>query len=173
MRLKNIAIAVLLLALIVAAVAITLTRVRNETKQQPTYLQLENNKLVPKIDMNSLEVFSETDSDWYSKYAPDQSGRFKNPKTGEYTVVEPMTCASCGQLIPTPADMPPQPHPFLGRGKIDVQGAVAAAKAIMAFKLTYKCPRCGKPAFPPPTSRPQFPSSTPTTTTTPSPAKSK
>jgi len=149
MRLKNLALAALMVAIIVAAIAFTVMRVKSEVTQQPTYLELEAKKLKAKIDMNSFEVFAETDDDWLSKYAPDKSGRFKNPKTGEYTMVEPMTCASCGQLIPVPADMPPPPHPFLGRGKgVDTAGAFAAAKALAEFKLKYKCPKCGKPAFP-------------------------
>ena len=168
MSLKNIATAVLLLAVIAAAVAIAVTRVRSETKQQPTYLQMEANRLATKIDMKSLEVFSETDNDWTTKYAPDKSGHFKNPKTGEYTMVEPMTCASCGQMIPTP-DLPPLPRG--GRGvKIDPKVASGMVKARMDFEQTYKCPKCGKPAFAP-LRRPGMPSATATTPPSPAPSR--
>ena len=67
-------------------------------------MQEANNK-VQMVDMKTFDIFTETSDDWAGKYAPDASGHYKNPKTGEYTVVKAMKCASCGQLIPVP-DIP-------------------------------------------------------------------
>ena len=76
----------------------------------------EANKKLDMIDMKTLEIFSEMFANWEGKYEPmpDAPDHFKNPKTGEYTVVAAMKCASCGQLIPKPeipADLLPPPPP--------------------------------------------------------------
>lgn len=94
-----------------------------------------------KIDNKSFEVISETLADWNSKYAPDKEGHFKNPKTGEYTMVQVMKCAACGANIPYP-DLPPelrQPKGKRRSGGLD--------SAIDEFLRDYKCPKCGKNAY--------------------------
>jgi len=153
MKMKVVA-AALLIAVIAAAVIFGVIQVRNQLKGPTTYLDMK----FQKIDMNSYEVFAETRSDWTTEYAPDASGHYKNPKTGAYTMVDMMKCASCGQPIPVP-HVPPEvfsraslakytPPPDSRRGPPpEVLSRMAAAAA---WESTYKCPRCGKNAFPSP-----------------------
>lgn len=98
MDMKKLVAMAVLVVVIVVAVVIVVKRTSNEAPP----MTAEADKTLDMIDMKSLEVFSETPADWNGKYAADASGRHKNPKTGEYTIVEAMKCASCGQLIPRP-----------------------------------------------------------------------
>ena len=141
MNLKKIAVIALLVAVISAAAAFTVTRIHSE----PTFYV---DQKVQKIDVKSFELFSETKADWAGKYAPDASGRFKNPDTGEYTMVRPMKCASCGRLIPAPnipGEPPTKPDPGKQLTREDV--LLARAAAVEEVLTNYKCPRCGKNAW--------------------------
>ncbi len=150
MNRKKIALIALLITVIAAAALFAVKRVQSELKGPPL---LQDQKF-DKIDMKSFKIFSETLRDWTTKYTPDAVGRYKNPKTGEYTMVDAVRCASCGQLIPVP-QLPAGPGlnvgPTRGRGR----GARPTRAAILAamqareeFLRNYKCPRCGRNAFP-------------------------
>jgi len=79
-----------------------------------------------------------TFSEW-QKLGPDSAGRYKDPETKEYTIVEPITCASCRKMIPVvqyPADV----LALTGDARLDKQ---------MQLRNEYKCPLCQKPAYPP------------------------
>ena len=144
MNAKKIALIALLAAVIAVAAVVTVRRIRNEERNTPT---LYVDQMVEKIDMKSYEVFTETAGDWMGKYAHDASGRYKNPRTGEYTMVDIMRCASCGQPIPVP-EMPTIALPKSGSGKRSGFGAnPARTAAIEEFQRNYKCPKCGKNAF--------------------------
>jgi hypothetical protein len=152
---KKLAAIGVLVVVIVVAVVITMKRTGNEAPPAGAFGTETASKKMDKIDMKTLEVFSELPSDWSGKYAPDASGRYKNPKTGEYTVVDAMRCASCGQLIPVPeipADqLPPPPAKGPARSLADIgaRQKYGAAKGLAMLKArqSYICPRCGKPAF--------------------------
>jgi hypothetical protein len=154
MNAKKIGITVLLLAVIAAAVVFTVRRARSQL-QTPTMVV---DQKFPKIDVKSLEVFWETNSDWATKYAPDASGRWKSPGTGEHTIVNAMTCMSCGQLIPVPqypaSANPPKSMPIQEkRGAMSASEVGAAGRELLS---NYICPRCGKHAwFPPPPEKPK------------------
>ena len=156
---KKIGIIVLLIAVIAGAVVITVERARSEMKAEP---KLAVDQTYPKIDVKTLEVISEPIADWQTKYAPDKSGRFKNPHTGEYTMVEVMKCASCGQLIPLPQ------HFFAAsqKGPPPKSGPESAA-ATQELMRNYICPRCGKHAWLP------LPDQTPAKGTKSQPGKAK
>ena len=124
---KKIATSAILIAIAIVAVAFAVKRITGGPKP-PTWVLDEQ---VQKIDTKSLELVKEPVRDWEGKYAPDASGRCKNPKTGEYTLVDPMTCGVCGQLIPA-MQIPP-----------NLQDDARIA-FIMKFQRDYKCPRCGK-----------------------------
>ncbi len=146
MNRKKIALIALLIAVIAAAALVALMRVRSELKTPMVLLD----RKVQKIDMKSLEVFSETFRDWMTKYAPDMVGRYRNPRTGEYTIVEAMKCASCGQLIPVPqmpAGLEWKPNRGRGSGPEARAAMMAQMTAIVEFQRNYKCPKCGKNAF--------------------------
>ena len=149
---KQIALIPLLIAVIGLAVLLAVARARSElsgpiTPRIPSRLDDKADK----IDMNSYEVFSETLRDWTTKYAPDAAGHYKNPKTGEYTITSLMKCASCGQLIPMP-DLPdrlrPNPELVTQRSPEARKAITATLTATREFQTEYKCPRCGKYAFP-------------------------
>jgi predicted RNA-binding Zn-ribbon protein involved in translation (DUF1610 family) len=146
---KKLVVIVVLVVVIVVAVVIVMKRTSNEPPPAPVVGSAATK--VDLIDMKTLEVFSELSTDWQTKYAPDASGHFKNPKTGEYTVVKAMKCASCGQLIPvpeTPADqLPPKPtaRGLAAKGE-SIKYGEAMGKARMQLMRGYICPKCGKPA---------------------------
>jgi predicted RNA-binding Zn-ribbon protein involved in translation (DUF1610 family) len=146
MSLKKIGLMALLVAVIAVAAVITAKRVRSELKGPPLLLD----RKFDKIDMKSFEIISETLRDWNTKYAADASGRYKNPRTGAYTMVDAMKCASCGQLIPVPempADLRPSPKLVKARGR-GFGGELRALEAAKdEFLRNYKCPKCGKNAF--------------------------
>jgi len=111
----------------------------------------EQQKQVTKIDENTLEVMTMTGREWLT--LGQKNGKFKNPKTGEYTMVLPITCGNCGELIPPPK--PPKPPEGL-----DLAGKPASTpeedsrrKSLMRkmeaeYAKTLReavCPRCGKP----------------------------
>jgi hypothetical protein len=149
MKLKKIALIVLLIAVIAAAAVVAAIRVQSELKGPPLLLDQKFDK----IDMKSFEIVSETLRDWNTKYTPDASGHYKNPKTGQYTMVDVMKCASCGQLIPVP-DMPLElrsnPELVKARGRGMREAALAMMAAREKFERNYKCPKCGRNAYPPP-----------------------
>ena len=148
MKPKKIALIGLLVAVIAAAAVVAAIRARNKLLEL-TPPPLMDQKF-DKIDMKSFEVISETLRDWNSTYAPDASGHYKNPKTGQYTMVDAMKCASCGQLIPVP-DLPPeaQTNPARNMRGPGVGKAMKVwLEAKRKFELNYKCPKCGKNAYP-------------------------
>ena len=150
---KKVAAMVVLVVVIVIAVVVIIKRTGSEA---PAAMLPGGSDRVQMVDMKTFDVFTETSDDWAGKYAPDASGHYKNPKTGEYTVVKAMKCASCGQLIPVPdipADLlPVAPPKGLVKGKPTVEQmayARALAEARMKVLSEYKCPKCGKPAWTP------------------------
>ena len=127
---------VIIALLIVVVVATVITARRVASKPAPPSWVLDQK--VQKIDFKSLELVTESLSDWSGKYAPDASGRFKNPKTGEYTVVDTMICKSCGERIPLP--------PFVETQEMKAN-PLLEHEARRQGMTDYKCPKCGKPAF--------------------------
>ena len=128
---KKTVVSALLLAVIIVAVVIAVKR----NMSKPEMPDWRQNQQIERIDIKSFEVITERQGDWDGKYAPDASGRYKNPKTGEYTMVGVMKCAACGQFIPNlqiPAELRGKPVPMATMEKL---------------KSEYKCPKCGKNPF--------------------------
>jgi hypothetical protein len=140
MDLKKVGVVVALVVVIVIAAIFTAHRTKSTTENAAVQSAEKNltDVAVEKIDNKTYEVISETAADWAGKYAPDSSGHWKNPKTGEYTVCNVITCASCGVKIPVP-DFPP----VTGKG----QARVEAIGQMMQIKRDYMCPKCGKQAY--------------------------
>jgi hypothetical protein len=92
-------------------------------------------QMVKKMDYKTMEVVTLPFGKWmelyYGKY-----NLYKNTKTGEYTMVDVMSCRSCGAEIPV---MPVTPE-------VAKNGPAAAHQAI----AEYKCPKCGKSPTPSP-----------------------
>ena len=110
---KKIAFAIVLIAVIIAAVAFTIVRQRRGTTQPEQVRQEE----ITMIDEESLEEFTAPREKWEGQ--EQQNYRWKNPKTGQYTLRKAMTCPACRKLIP---------------------GMVPGADA--------ECPHCGHAALP-------------------------
>ena len=130
---KRIVIGAVLLIVIIVAAVFALKRAVGTPPQAPQLAMM-----VEKIDMKTLDVITESEGDWVGKYASNEQGFYKSPKTGEYTMVSAIKCAACGQLIPDPfavAGLRP------GRGMSPEQ--------MMKFSSEAKCPRCGKNPYPP------------------------
>jgi rRNA maturation protein Nop10 len=133
-----------LVVVIIAAVAFAKYRLSDRTRSKvlKAAQQALARTRLQKIDNKTFEIFSETVADWNSKYAPDAEGHYKNPKTGEYTMMPIHRCASCGAMIPEP-DMPS------GWSKLRGQALKALMRERREFLIAYKCPKCGKKAYMP------------------------
>jgi len=138
---KKVLAIVVLVAVIVLAVVFALRR--NSSSELQEKMQAGQKGVLSqkedKIDIKTYEIIPETVADWSSKYAPDSSGHWKNPKTGEYTMAQVLKCASCGAEIPFP-DMPTKPTEKGRLGKVKLEHE---QEQILA---DYICPKCGKPA---------------------------
>jgi rRNA maturation protein Nop10 len=88
---------------------------------------------VEKIDMKTLKILTKPMSEWLS--LGHQGNRYKNPETGEYTLVAPRTCAACGQQIPEPA------YPK------DIRAI--PPDELAKIEQDYVCPKCGGHPFGP------------------------
>ena len=140
---KVVIIAVLVVVIVLAAV---FTAKRSSSSGTSAAVQATHEGIMgvkaDKIDNKSFEIISETISDWNSKYSPDADGHFKNPKTGEYTMVATMKCASCGAIIPYP-DIPPE----VRQGRRVHGKRVFGEGGTEQILLDYMCPKCGKHAY--------------------------
>jgi rRNA maturation protein Nop10 len=125
-RSKQIVIGAVLIVVAIIAVVITVKRTTGGV-QPPSWVL---DQQVEKMDIKSMEVLKASLRDWMGKYAPDASGYWKNPKTGQYTMANVITCSSCGARIPG-VQMP--------KG--------ATPEAAEKLQGEYKCPKCGKNAY--------------------------
>lgn len=58
------------------------------------------NQTIERIDQNTLTVITKTRREWEA--LGSKEGRYRNPESREYTMVEPMVCPFCKGKIPTP-----------------------------------------------------------------------
>jgi len=91
----KIAVVVILLAAVAAAV-IWFT-VSSDRGTRPAAM---GEQVLEKVDVVTGEVVSATREEW--EKLGRKGDRWKNPKTGDYTVVNGMTCEACGALVPGP-----------------------------------------------------------------------
>ena len=142
------------LALLLVAILAMAATVRRFTSnpEPPSYVM---DAPISKIDTVTLDVATLTSREWNEKYPSNGGGRWMNPKTGHYTMVDPITCAACGQLIPPPdlVNLAPEEMP-----SAPPDGSAEAVKRMKFAKESdpsymrkyfdeYKCPRCGKCPF--------------------------
>jgi len=92
-----------------------------------------------KISRDTLEIVELTRGEWDDLGHKD--GKYKNPKTGNYDMVTPMTCPACGALVPPP-DIPSVPKDKAERTKEKWDELEAKRIEIMR---NYRCPKCGAP----------------------------
>jgi hypothetical protein len=123
---------VLLVVIIVAALIFVAKRAGIMSSGLPPPPKAEMDRPVEFIDMKNLTVITRTLGEWM-KLGRGEYGRYKNPDTGEYTMVPPMTCAACGAKIPPPPPVDPNAKP---------------GERPPPAEMVYKCPKCTKLAFP-------------------------
>jgi len=87
--------------------------------------------ILEKIDIETGEIISLPREKWLDLGA--RKGKYKNPKTQKYTMVDPIKCVNCGEKI-IPVLVDPETE-----GPAVLQSRMA----------TYRCPKCGKLAYPP------------------------
>jgi len=98
---------------------------------------------VEKIDIQTLELVTQQWQVWQKLGQMD--GRYKNPRTGKYMMVAPITCRACGEKMPEP-EMPPRPE---ARGNpFDPEAQRKYEEQCRKILLNHKCPKCGMPALP-------------------------
>ena len=118
---KKIGILVALVVVIVVAIVISARKAGFGAKASLPQEELQ--KPLTLVDSKTLEVITKTVGEW-EKLGREATG-CKNPNTGTYTMIAPMVCRACGELIPA---MDRKKHP-----------GYDPATAI--------CPRCGKNPF--------------------------
>ncbi len=130
---KKIAAVVVLIVVIVFALVFMAKR-SGLTGGGPTPPQWVLEQPVERIDMNSSELITKQYQEWQRLGQKD--GLYKNPATGKYTMVSPMTCFACQAKIPSPIE------------PSDLEGGKGLnPESRMKWEQTIKCPKCGKNPF--------------------------
>ena len=121
---KNVLMGGLAVAILIAAVLVTLwkTEVIGGVRVPKAVLD----KPIEYVDEITLEAITLPRQKWVG---PNEKARFKNPKTGAFTMGFPLVCGSCGAKIAEPV------LPF------DPDAAQAAMRK-------FQCPKCGKCPWP-------------------------
>ena len=134
---KKIIVIVMLLAVIVAGgVYLVKTMGRGEPEQPDWVLD----QPVEKIDSESLELVTKPLGEWKSLGYKD--GKYKNPKTGDYSMDRVAICAACGEKIPMPGGTTST------KPSGDEMDPSEAAQARRDRVRESRCPRCGELAAP-------------------------
>ena len=121
---NKLVVAVVLALLIVGAIMLVVkTTRRSRTAEMPDRV---SGKQVERIDEKSFQIVSRSLEEWNKIDRKD--GRYKNPETGEYNMVEIVTCQSCGERVPSPFSFPIDDPSKLGR-----------------MMAAHTCAKCGKP----------------------------
>ena len=129
---KKIVTAVILIALIGVSVTFAIKRSRRGPEMPDRVLEAAEEK----IDSRSFELITKTEGEW-QKLKAQKGAVWKNPATGDYTVVDVMTCMHCAETIPSPLLMVAPQH---ARDR-------ETANKIRAEYNSYKCPKCDKPCI--------------------------
>jgi transposase-like protein/DNA-directed RNA polymerase subunit RPC12/RpoP len=115
---------------VVVAVAITLGVLRVRGQQGPPEAVLK--EMVKMMDYKTLESVSLPRSEWEGlRDKTPKTNVYKNPKTGQYTLVDIFKCANCGKDIPA----------------IAVTDELAVNGDFRKMRAEYVCPYCGKSPF--------------------------
>jgi len=135
---RKMGVSVLLLAIIIAGIALIWKSVRKGAPRRPDYVM---DYEIEKIDEKTLQVLVLKAREWED--LGERNGKYKNPNTGEYTMVPTMRCDSCGGTIPM--------H------EIYADRALQTHENLVKAYNEYMCPLCGEHALPPPPPAPPSP----------------
>jgi len=127
-----------LLVVIVGAVTLSIKMAGRGKLEPPERI---TGRRFEKIDAETLEIIALTGDEWKALGYKDE--RFKNPKTGEYTMARVGICTACGEKIPWPV-LPIYPE----RGNYTQQEYEKVVDEITAKRTAIErsntCPKCGK-----------------------------
>ena len=124
---KKVTSVIVLLAVIAVVVIWSIHRTIGNAGPPEAVLQ----QVVKKIDYKTREIISLPLGQWDELRDKNPvTNVYKNPKTGEWTVVNILKCPNCGAEVPTIA--------------ITDEVAKGGAAAISKLRAEYKCPVCGK-----------------------------
>ena len=130
---------IVIIALIIGVVAFVWWRVSSSDigrgVEPPKHVK---NRSRTMIDEKTLELIEMTVPEW-EELGRDAIGRWKHPVTGEYTLVPPIRCHSCGEWTTT----------YLPTAE-EVEGLDQEAfDAVLERGTTrHKCPKCGGKVYP-------------------------
>ena len=111
--------------LCLAAVACGLWAIRSCTS--PPLSETIRNDPVTLVDLHSGEYMTKAIGAWDA--LATKAGRYLNPNTNQYTMVVPVTCATCGTPVP-PCIIPNEALEY-------------GVEAMDAMRAAYRCPHCG------------------------------
>ena len=121
---KKVVVAVVLALIIVGAIILIVKTARgSRTVKLPPQIR---DKQVERMDEKTFQIVSRSLGEWNK--IERKNGRYKNPETGEYNMVEIVTCQSCGERVPSPFSFPIDDPSKLGR-----------------MMAAHTCAKCGKP----------------------------
>ena len=132
---KKIVVVVVLLAVIIVAIVVILKKGFHVGETTPKDWVLQQSE--EKIDEKSFKLITKTLGEWTS--LGQREGKFKNPETRKYTMVQVMECAECGEKIPLPV-VPTIAPPERGEASHPPRSYNDEIGEILR---TYKCPKCG------------------------------
>ena len=134
---KKIIVIVILLAVIIAFGVFIAKKLGRGEPKQPGFVLARPSE---QIDLESLEVMTKPLGEWRSLGHKD--GKYKNPNTGNYTMVPTAICAACREKIPMPG-MTTSTTP-----SNDAADPPEAGQTRRDRIRESKCPRCGELAAP-------------------------
>lgn len=116
------------IALVALIILATVLVVRGLKRAAPAIPADVIGQQIEKVDRETLELVTLPLGEWQN--LGEKERRHKNPETGKYNMVNPMTCAACGKKIPPP----------------EYSGAMSPEEVAKATS-NYTCPRCGRSAY--------------------------
>lgn len=133
----KIAVIVILVVIIVGGGVFVVKRIIGGEPKQPKEVL---GRLVEKMDSESLESVTLPFGKW--KRLGYKDGKYKNPKTGDYSMDRVAICAACGEKIPMPGGTTST------KPSGDEMDPSEAAQARRDRVRESRCPRCGELAAP-------------------------
>jgi len=128
-RVKTVVIAAISSIVVVIAVGWTVRRLFGRPASPEWFDKYMAEEKVEMIDEQTFETMTKTAKEW--ERIGSKGGKYKNPKTGNYSMLPAAVCPVCLKKIPKP--VPPY-------------GARPTREEVIAFDQVlreYACPKCG------------------------------
>ncbi len=131
---KKALVVIVILALVVA-IAVWVMRSGSSEKGSEDARDIFNRKPMELVCEETLEVITKPRGEWIELGCSEEN-KYKNPKTGNYTMMTPMKCESCGEKIPLVVIEAPE--------GLDDEATI---RYIENKERELICPRCKKPVY--------------------------